>query len=151
MEYDLPLMDVYDSIVIHHTSPAISQSTPYQIQLAEMSDGFYDIGYHFMIGPDGVIYEGRTIQVRGMHVGIGVDPISGEERGNTGRIGIAMIGDFTLEHPTPAQEKALAELIIYLDIKYDISYLYGHSDLNNTECPGANAYYLIDKYKDLTK
>ena len=151
MEYSDSLTSVYDTIVIHHTSPLTSSSTPYDIQFAEMSNGFYDIGYHFIVGADGTIYEGRDISYRGLHVAPGVDPVTGDVIGNTGRIGIALIGDFTIETPTQGQEDALVSLVQYLDSEYGTPYIYGHYQLNSTVCPGENAYYLIDLLRGLSQ
>ena len=63
-----------------------------------------DIGYHYLIDRDGLIYPGRPVQQTGAH---------GKGR-NTGTIGICLIGghgagahDKFHDHFTPAQEKAL--------------------------------------------
>jgi RHS repeat-associated protein len=151
MEYEGSLEAIYHTIVIHHSFPADSSWSPLEIQYAEMSDGSYDIAYHFIIGPDGVIYEGRDIGARGAHTAIGRDPVLDTPIGNTGRIGVLLIGDFTDEEPTRAHDEALFLLLGYLDHAYGIDYLYGHRDLNSTECPGDNAYYLVEKYQELIK
>ncbi|MBN1774435.1 MAG: N-acetylmuramoyl-L-alanine amidase, partial [Deltaproteobacteria bacterium] len=49
--------------------------------------GWCDIGYHFLVGTDGSIYEGRPLQMVGAHVG----------GHNTGNIGVSFIGCF---HPS---------------------------------------------------
>jgi hypothetical protein len=103
MQYQDSLEIIYDTIVIHHSYPFDSSSSPIEIQYAEMSDGMYDIGYHFLIDAEGTVYEGRAIDFRGLHVSPGWDPETGNFIGNTGRIGIVLIGDFTTETPTIEQ------------------------------------------------
>ncbi|MDQ3032177.1 MAG: N-acetylmuramoyl-L-alanine amidase [Myxococcota bacterium] len=46
--------------------------------------GWCDVGYHFLIGQDGRVYEGRPLHLLGAHVG----------SNNTGNIGISYIGCF---------------------------------------------------------
>jgi hypothetical protein len=48
------------------------------------SNGWCDIGYHFLVGMDGTVYEGRPLPLIGAHVG----------GHNTGNIGIAFVGCF---------------------------------------------------------
>lgn len=99
-------------IVVHHTyQPTAADYLAHKrdqdrvlmikrIQRYHMLDrGWSDIGYHFLIGPDGVIFEGRPIDVIGSHCG-GVPP-AGVRRifGNTGSIGICLIGNYDSEIP----------------------------------------------------
>ena len=102
--------------------------------------GFADVAYHFLIGSDGVIYEGREINVRGAHV----------QGFNTGSVGVVLLGNFNDEEPTDAQLDSLQALIDYLRYTYEIRYLTGHRDYphqspDGTECPGANLYPLLPK------
>ncbi|XP_017043082.1 peptidoglycan-recognition protein SB2 isoform X2 [Drosophila ficusphila] len=77
-------------IVIHHTATAPC-SNPYQCQLAirqirndHLRRKFRDIGYNFLIGGDGRIYEGLGFGIRGEHA----------PNYNSKSIGIAFIGNF---------------------------------------------------------
>lgn len=67
---------------------------------------FGDIGYHFLIDCAGRIFEGRAggIFLEGSHI----------HRHNRGLIGIALIGDFSSQLPTPAQRAALIKLVTRL-------------------------------------
>jgi hypothetical protein len=49
--------------------------------------GWIDIGYHFLIGPEGIIYQGRPENVRGAHA-----------TPNTNKVGICLIGDYQGGH-----------------------------------------------------
>ena len=51
------------------------------------TNGWCDVGYHFLVGADGTIYEGRPLELLGAHVG----------GNNTGNVGIAFVGCF---HPS---------------------------------------------------
>ena len=144
------LADVLFSIVIHH-SGNFPEDHPLEVQSSHQS-GFKpdeDIGYHFVVGPDGTIYVGRDINARGAHV----------EEANTGRVGVLLIGDFEpgtqidfpktefvlnlpfdssgqLE-PTADQVAATTMLIRYLDDTFGIDQVEGHSDVKaSTICPG---------------
>lgn len=93
--------------------------------------GFADIAYHFLIDPEGLIYEGREINVRGAHV----------QGFNTGSVGIVLVGNFSETEPTRSQVDSLANLVGYLRYAYEIRYLAGHKDYpgqgqDGTECPG---------------
>jgi hypothetical protein len=131
------LSDIYTTVVIHHT--AQQQDTPetmVDVQNLHMNrNGWADIGYHFGIDVDGNIYEGRDIGVRGASV-------AGY---NTGLIGVALMGNFEVEQPTPAQLAAAQALTIWLAAVYTLTHLAGHGEFNgNTACPGANLKTQLD-------
>lgn len=74
-------------LAIHHTETTSVQ--PAQrvraIQAYHMDTrGWCDIGYHFLVGTDGTLYEGRPYQLLGAHTG----------GNNSGNIGISFIGCF---------------------------------------------------------
>ena len=63
--------------------------------------GYWDIGYNFLVGQDGNVYEGRGWDLRGAHV-----------RGyNSVSIGIAFIGNFSYRKPNRAAISAAKRLI----------------------------------------
>ena len=99
---------------------------------------FYNIGYHYVIFPDGTIESGRPERCRGAHAA-----------GFNSDLGVCLIGDFSsfdnpngergLVRPTPAQMTALVNLSRQLQTRYDISSdrVILHRDINDeTECPG---------------
>jgi len=90
-EYREDLKDELDTIVLHHVGDGGLSDNPQAIENAHMvALGYYDVGYHFIIGTDGKIYEGRNIRARGYHV-----------RGfNSHKIGIVLMGDFSTGYPT---------------------------------------------------
>ena len=58
------------------------------------------IGYHFIIGKDGTVYEGRPATIQGAHV----------SRNNPHNLGVSVMGDFQRKLPTQAQLQSLTAL-----------------------------------------
>jgi hypothetical protein len=136
-------------VVIHHTVTADPDPNPratiraiYQYHAA--TRGWGDIGYNFLIDPNGAIYEGR-------YGGDGV--IGGHTLGyNEGSLGIAMLGTYSGHTISAAARTALKALItakagdldpmgksffINRDYVWNIS---GHRALTETDCPGDHFY-----------
>lgn len=101
--------------------------------------GFEAIGYHYLIGRDGSVVEGRPLETTGAHV----------KGHNTGSVGICLVGglwpdgrdsargDSFGDHFTPAQDGALRRLIASLQTTYPaITTVVGHNDLAPRGCPG---------------
>ncbi|EFA11602.1 peptidoglycan-recognition protein SC2 [Tribolium castaneum] len=92
-------------------------------------NGWQDIGYNFLIGGDGNVYEGRGWGIWGAHV----------PRYNSKSIGICVIGNFQSTAPTQTQLDALKQLIScaqegnYVQSDYR---LIGHRQGSRTSCPG---------------
>lgn len=144
----MKLSTYYDSIVVHH-SQRMAEEGIKELQ-KECQKGYDDINYHYVICPDGTIYEGRAINYRGEHV----------ERNNSHRIGVVLTGNFSSEEdivqnlkdfwqgadpkkPEEVQLDSLEKLIKYLDCKYEVGDIAGHRNFaksNPTNCPG-NLFY----------
>ncbi|XP_059187288.1 peptidoglycan recognition protein 5 [Centropristis striata] len=111
------------------------------IQRGHMMDrGFDDIGYNFVVGADGSVWEGRGWAVVGAHA-----------RGNNhDSLGIAFMGDFTSESPSSASvssvklllQSGVSEGFLHKDFT-----LLGHRDLGQTQCPGDKLYAEIHKLR----
>ncbi len=127
---------------LHHTQGHYPRS--YGDSVTEMqfiqdyhqhAKGWNDIGYHFLIDPEGRIFEGRPIGVQGAHV----------LRHNPGNIGISIMGNY---HPpandvfTPETRRSFVTLGSYIRDNYSvgISSFYAHRDLGDTDCPGDGLY-----------
>ena len=98
--------------------------------------GWADIGYNFLIGGDGRIYEGRGWDKVGAHT-------YGLNRNSTG---ICLVGDFNKIHPTSQQVDSVFKLI-ELGVKLNkISPDYrvvGQRQVMDTDSPGKNLFALM--------
>lgn len=100
---------------------------------------WYDIGYNWLVGGDGSVYEGRGWSQQGTHT-LNYNNVS---------IGIALIGNFNTEYPEQEQQDATRLLLQcgvnegYLAADYD---LYGHSSARCTSCPGIQLQEIISKW-----
>ncbi len=133
--YDQPLKDILNRIIIHHSALPLSDG-PREIQRLHMEEkGFADVGYHFLIDQAGLLYEGRSMMVRGAHA----------YGANYASVGICLIGNFEEIQPTLEQMSTLQALLTSLASQYTgIVEIAGHRDLNSeTLCPGANLYPLL--------
>ena len=103
---------------------------------------FEDIGYHYLIGSAGIIALGRPENKVGAHV----------KDKNPGRVGIALIGNYDEEEPTPEQIKSLVRLGAYLAIKYGMNpgaegFIEPHKHFQNTDCPGKNIMAILPQIR----
>ena len=100
------------------------------------------IGYHFVIGKDGELYEGRPFEKKGAHV----------ELKNTGKVGIALIGDYHrgswvdgADIIPEEQLETLYKLTGILISTYNITEIGGHRDYKeSTVCPGTELYDTVE-------
>ncbi|KAH8319240.1 hypothetical protein KR067_000221, partial [Drosophila pandora] len=130
-------------IIIHHTVTAPCYN-PHQCQAAlrQIRDGhlrrkFRDIGYNFLIGGDGRIYEGLGFGVCGEHA----------PNYNSQSIGIAFIGNFQVGLP-PGQMLQAARTLIQIAVRrrqvVPNYTLLGHCQTKATACPGR---HLLDELR----
>ncbi|KAH8418233.1 hypothetical protein KR222_006312 [Zaprionus bogoriensis] len=102
------------------------------------------IGYNFLVGGDGRVYEGRGWNIQGAHT----------LKYNVDSIGISFIGNFVKVRPTEEQLHAcqllIAEGVRLKKIATDYR-LYGHGQLRTTESPGAMLYGIIQKWPNWSK
>lgn len=138
--YDGDLRDIYKTLVIHHSvidEPDGDLATLSEIQTLHREDRQWaDVAYHFFVGKDGTLYEGRDIAVRGAHVA----------GANTGSLGICLLGNFMIDAPTAEQMTALIGLSRWVVQRLQLTHVAGHRDFNDfTVCPGDN---LVSKLPD---
>ena len=122
-----------DKIIIHcSATPEGKDFTVQQIrQWHVQGNGWRDIGYHFVIYPDGSIHKGRPIEQVGAHT-------TGH---NAHSIGICYIGGMTADNKTPkdtrteAQRLALIKLVRELKASYPSATVHGHNEFANKACP----------------
>jgi hypothetical protein len=156
----------FRKIIVHHTAspngvkdPAATVRFGYELHV--VGRGFTDIGYNFLIGPDGEIFEGRRARAYGkseLHTGedaVGNAIIGGHTKGhNAGSCGIALIGNFMKTTPSRAALDSLIHLTAWESQRHRIDPLgsdkyistesqplvfhniAGHRDVGPTLCPG---------------
>ncbi|MEA2508700.1 MAG: hypothetical protein QOG21_782 [Actinomycetota bacterium] len=128
--------------------------------------GWCDIGYNFVIGPDGTVYEGRWARnyspwethTSESRSGLGV--MGAHVRGfNAGSIGISLMGNFSQIRPPAAMRTSLAALLAWeadrhhlkplqwhtyrspdSGVRRRLPYVAGHRDAGSTDCPGSYLY-----------
>jgi len=113
-------------------------------------NGWSDIGYNYLVAPDGVIYAGR-------------DPEAGEQDrvigahfcgSNSNTMGICLLGNYETVEPTLNMVESLEEILSWKAFKDDLKpmevdshplnsnlgVIAGHQDGCSTLCPGENVY-----------
>lgn len=120
--------------------------------------GWGDIGYNFIVGPTGTIYEGRA----------GGDKVVAAHAvwRNISSIGVSAMGNFESENVSDSEKAGLANALGYLSKKYSLDptgttkfygkvtpSIVGHrdSDEASTACPGRNLYAQLDSLRTLAK
>jgi len=136
-----PNRRVWTQITVHHSDTESTDVGAIQrIQKMHMEEnGWGDIGYHFLIDPQGRIYQGRSLQWQGAHAG-------GDN--NTGNIGICLLGDFEKDRPDPRATRSLQALIEALSVRHGIGRraVHGHSEFKATACPGRHLMPWVQRY-----
>ncbi|KAH9512611.1 peptidoglycan recognition protein 1 [Bulinus truncatus] len=98
--------------------------------------GWNDVGYSFLVGGDGSVFEGR-----------GWDKVGAHTQGyNSVGYAICFIGNFMNKFPTDVQIQAVQQLVSCSVERGKLSPSYvlrGHRDVNDTDCPGDVLYALI--------
>ncbi len=124
-------------ITVHHsdftqggTGVADTLETVRRIQRFHVeSNGWADIGYHYLIDSVGRVVEGRELVWQGAHVG---------GSNNRGNVGICLIGNFDKERPTRAALASLDRLVYELQSELQIprKNVRPHKAWTATACPG---------------
>ncbi|XP_006871529.1 PREDICTED: peptidoglycan recognition protein 1 [Chrysochloris asiatica] len=133
-------------VVVSHTagstcdSPALCQQQARNVQHYQMQNEWCDVGYNFLIGEDGLVYEGRGWKVKGDHTGVTWNPMS---------IGITFMGNYMERVPPPRALRAAQNLLACgvavgaLSPHYEVK---GHRDVQQTLSPGDQLYSIIQTW-----
>lgn len=170
----MPIESNITHFVIHHQGG--SAFPPYDATIRAIwnyhvnSNGWEDIGYHWLIDPEGIIYKGRA------WIGDNENVLGAHMCGcNANKLGICLLGDLTDQGPTGEQYSSLIDLLTYKCCNWNISpdlesmgtdrtsgncqtesvnHIISHRDgcpLNYTECPGAAFYSQFNQLKNDVK
>ncbi|KAL1769211.1 peptidoglycan recognition protein 1 [Sigmodon hispidus] len=144
----LPLKHPVRYVVISHTagstcnSPDSCEQQARNVQHYHRNTlGWCDVGYNFLVGEDGHVYEGRGWNIKGAHTGPTWNPIS---------IGITFMGNYMKQVPSKRALRAALNLLEcgvdqgYLRSNYEVK---GHRDVQNTLSPGDKLYEAIQHWQ----
>jgi N-acetylmuramoyl-L-alanine amidase len=145
-------------LIVHHTAMGVEEPSSDWPALVRsiwnfhvLERGWVDIGYNYLIDPNGVIYEGRS----------GGDNVIGAHFSgvNVGTMAVALLGDFTAEAPTTYALNSLKEILawkcdqcgvdpegrsLHEASQLILNTISGHRDgPKATECPGEALYLLL--------
>ena len=131
-----------DEIIVHCT--ATKEGVPVSVEQVRQwhrKRGFADIGYHYLVGLDGVVHAGRDVDLVGAHC-------TGH---NARSIGVCYVGGLDKDgNPkdtrTGLQHLALIDLLTNLKKVYPRATIHGHREFANKACPCFDAY---KEYKGL--
>lgn len=142
------VMSTVNRITIHHTGEHGDIAKLPDLEVVKRIENYHRnerkwaaIGYHYLVGRDGTVYEGRPSRYQGAHT----------RSNNRNNLGISVIGDFS-KHPV--NSKQLATLRALLDDKrreYNVRAhsVFGHRDLSPSVCPGRYLYAWLQDYKKM--
>lgn len=126
-------------VTLHHTGdaqPLRPQDDPAQKLRNLQSWGaaernWWDVPYHYLLGLDGLIFEGRDWHFMG-ETNTAYDP--------GGHFLISMIGNYEKQEPSPAQLAAIADLMAWAVKEFDVplARIGGHYNYATTGCPGTH-------------
>ncbi len=166
----MPEYTLVTHLIIHHTAIETGNEDFREVvrriwELHVTGNGWDDIGYNFLIDPNGLIYEGRAggDSVRGAHF------ICANE--NT--MGVALLGNFEEDSPTESAVVSLINLLAWkceasgidpLGVTFheptclELDHIAGHRDGNDakpdsgacpvgTVCPGERLYELLPEIR----
>lgn len=159
-----PVNTTVTHLIVHHSAGSNSSSNWAATVLSiwnqhTYTNGWGDIGYNWLIDPNGVIYEGRASS--GSSDPIGAHMCSN----NANKMGVCLLGDFTSQQPTYAARQALLKLLAWKSCQKNIdplgsgstssysgfmSNISGHRDgcsPSYTECPGSAFYTTLSSIR----
>lgn len=132
-------------ITIHHAGVLVKSTTARAKFVKNMQawgqreKKWPDLAYHFLIAPDGRIFQGRDIRYEGE---------TNTKYPLKDQVQVELMGDFTRQRVSPQQLQSLVKLTAWLCAEYDINPILmgGHNDRapRQTSCPGTDLYRYIE-------
>ncbi|MDA3961933.1 MAG: N-acetylmuramoyl-L-alanine amidase [Planctomycetota bacterium] len=133
-------------LTVHHTGANTRALGATDLQTVQRIEDYHRetlgwacIGYHFLIGYDGTVYEGRPLAVQGAHV----------RDHNEGNLGVSLIGNYDQEAPSPDMLASLRFVLDSARQRYHLpsAAIHGHRDFAPTTCPGDQLYAWLCGYR----
>ena len=130
-------MRTITEIILHCTATRPDANcTVESIRRYHRSLGWHDIGYHYVIYPDGSVHSGRPVEEGGAHC----------PGHNAQSIGIVYADGHPADTRTEAQCLALLQLVQDLMEEHPITSIHGHNEYANRACPCFNVpQWLIEE------
>jgi hypothetical protein len=141
--------------IIHHSATSSSHQNYTEMVRSiyifhTQSRGWSDIGYNYLVAPNGIIYKGR-------------DPLDGSQSdvlgahfcgSNSGTMGVCLLGNYDVEQPQDPMIRSLEALMAWKvereglqalgqnphPLNSALGVIAGHRDGCSTACPGQNVY-----------
>lgn len=125
-----------EALTVHHGGDQLAVVGPPRYrswQSWHQERGWGDLAYHYIIGVDGTVYEGRDTRYAG-DTGTNYDP--------AGHFLVVVEGNFEIDEPTQAQLDALVRVLAWASQTFGVSpsEISAHRDHAATACPGGNLY-----------
>jgi hypothetical protein len=140
-------------LTIHHTSTPNNDTISAAARMRQMQAfhidvrGWCDFAYHYTVGIDGKVYEGRDPARTGAHVG----------DWNTNNVGISVVGTFIGFNPRESQLNALTSISKWIVDRYGITknrtQIRGHKEWpghTSNDCPGTLLPWLPTLVRNLS-
>jgi N-acetylmuramoyl-L-alanine amidase len=126
---------VITEIIVHCTAtPEGKDYTVDDVRRWHRQQGWSDIGYHYLIGRHGELWDGRDVDIQGAHCAAG-----GHNRNS---IGVCYVGGLDRDGKTAKDTRTLQQKAQLLSLLYDLRKLYpqariyGHNDFEHSKaCP----------------
>jgi N-acetyl-anhydromuramyl-L-alanine amidase AmpD len=118
-----------ESITIHHTATENENIQSFTQNHIDRVGGC-GIGYHYIIGKDGVVKKLNDIRKITYH----------NKNNNSSTVGVCLVGNFDKEMPTEKQLKSLKKIVTILKAVTRTKKVRSHSDyiVGHTSCCGKN-------------
>ncbi len=98
-----------------------------------------DLPYHFLVAPDGRVFEGRPVEY---------EPESNTKYDLSGHLGVELMGNFEEQRPSPAQVESAVQLVAWLLSEHDLplTAIGTHAQVadGQTSCPGRDLARYFD-------
>jgi hypothetical protein len=165
-------------LFVHHTAGSNFDNNPKATMRAiywyhTVRRGWCDLGYNFVIGQNGKIYEGRWARkYRPWERHSSEDPrgraVSGAHVANfnSGSVGVSLMGNYDNAPIRPAMRRSLARLLAWEADRHNLPplgrhtyrnpetgltrrlpYIAGHRDAGSTACPGRRVYAALPEIR----